>query len=109
LDPPSLLGAYHSVEQVYFYNNLDARPRPYAAADYMLADVTSSYLVNFATSGDPNQGPRGGLPDWPAFAATGEQVMYMSEAVTPGPVPFKSAFDFFDAVYARRLGRQLPF
>jgi para-nitrobenzyl esterase len=109
LDPPSSLGAYHSVEQVYFYNNLDVRPRPYTAADRTLADLTSSYLVNFASSGDPNGGPRALAARWPAFESTGERVMYLDESIAPGPVPFRTAFDFFDAFYAHKLGHPLSF
>lgn len=108
LDPPSLYGAYHTLEQVYFYNNLDrsAPPRPYTATDRQIADVASSYLVNFAANGDPNGGA---LPAWPAFAGPNSLTMEIGDTIRPVAVPFRPALDFFDAFYTQSLGRSLPF
>ena len=109
LDPPSRYGAYHSLEQVYFYNNLDrsAPARPYDATDRHIADVASSYLVNFAKNGDPNGG---GLPQWPVFAsATTGQTMEIGDTIGPIAVPLRPALDFYDAFHTRSLGRPLPF
>ena len=109
LDPPSRYGAYHSLEQVYFYDNLDrsAPPRPYDAVDRRIADVASGYLVNFARTGDPNGGA---LPRWPAFdSAASGQTMGIGDTIAPRAVPFRAALDFFDAFHSRALGRPLPF
>jgi para-nitrobenzyl esterase len=97
LDPPAAYGAYHTAEQPYFYNNLDLVPRPYAPADRALSDAASSYLINFATSGDPNGT---GLPAWPVFDQDSGPLLYLGETITVGPVPRKEALDFFDAFYA---------
>jgi para-nitrobenzyl esterase len=101
-------GAYHSLEQVYLYNNLDrsAPPRPYTDVDRRLADLASSYLVNFARQGDPNGA---GLTVWPAFTGASSPVMSLGDSVGPMPAPSRAAFDFFDAFYASKLGRALPF
>ncbi|MBL0420055.1 carboxylesterase family protein [Ramlibacter sp. AW1] len=102
-------GAYHTVAQVYFNDNLDrgSPARPYQPADRQLAAAASSYLVNFARSGNPNGD---GLPAWPAFkGGRGGQVMVLGERIEAGPVPFMPALEFFDAFYASRLGRSLPF
>jgi para-nitrobenzyl esterase len=107
-DPPSNFGAYHTVEQVYFYNNLTSIPRPYTDVDRMLSDVSSSYLVNFATTGDPNEGPEVGLPSWPALVQGSEQVLMLDNTVVQAPIPAKSALNFFDAFYMNKLGRPLP-
>jgi para-nitrobenzyl esterase len=107
-DPPSNFGAYHTVEQVYFYNTLNSIPRPYTDADRMLADVSSSYLVNFATSDDPNEGPEAGLPTWPALGQGGQQVLMLDDSIMPAPLPAKSALSFFDTFYAKKLGRPVP-
>jgi len=110
-DPPAKYGAYHSIEQVYFYNNLDRSipPRPYTRTDREIAALASRYLVNFATHGDPN-GLRGrGLPYWPAFADAASLLMYIGDRIEPGPVPFPAGFGFYDAFYAAKLGRPLPF
>lgn len=107
-DPPSLYGAYHSLEQVYFYNNLDrsAPSRPYTDVDRHIADVASSYLVNFAANGNPNGGS---LPSWPAFTGPGSQTMEIGDTIAPTTVPFRPALDFFDTFYTQNLGRPLPF
>lgn len=107
-DPPSNYGAYHSLEQVYLYNNLDrsAPPRPYDATDRRLADAASSYLVNFARHGDPNGS---GLTPWPTFTGADSPVMGLGDSIGPVAVPFRPALDFFDAFYAQKLGRALPF
>jgi para-nitrobenzyl esterase len=107
-EPGSFFGAYHSSEQVYFYNNLDrsAPPRPYDATDRHIADVASSYLVNFARTGDPNAG---GLPSWPVFTGPGSQAMIIGDTIGAGPVPSRAALDFYDLFYQQSLGRTLPF
>jgi para-nitrobenzyl esterase len=112
-DPPEKYGAYHSLEQVYFYNNLErsAPTRAYTDIDRRIADVASSYLVNFARYGNPNgadpaQSP---LPAWPAFAGSGSQAMAIGDAIAAGSVPFRAALDFFDQFYSQTLGRALPF
>ncbi|GAC1326457.1 MAG: hypothetical protein NVSMB2_25570 [Chloroflexota bacterium] len=101
LDPPARFGAYHGVEQAYLYGTLDALPRAYTSADRALADTTTSYLLNFATTGDPNTGPFSGLPTWPAFTGPIGPVQYLGEAVTTGSIPNHDALDFFDDLYAQ--------
>ena len=58
------LGAYHAGEIIYVFNNLRARDAGYQESDYTLADMMSSYWVNFATSGDPNGK---GLVKWVSY------------------------------------------
>jgi para-nitrobenzyl esterase len=107
-DPPEKYGAYHSLEQVYFYNNLDrsAPPRPYTAVDRTLASSASSYLINFARNGDPNGS---GLATWPVFAGASSQAMILGDTIAAGTVPFRPALDFYDTFYTQALGRALPF
>ena len=107
-DPPEKFGAYHSLEQVYFYNNLDrsAPPRPYTDLDRQIAATASTYLVNFARVGDPNGG---GLPTWPEFTGPASQTMAIGDTIAPTAVPFRPALDFFDTFYTQSLGRPLPF
>ena len=92
-DPPQKYGAYHSLEQVYLYNNLDrsAPPRPYTRTDRQIAAIASAYLVNFATRGDPNGRD---LPRWPEFVGNSSELMYIGDTIHPGPFPFPAGFGF---------------
>ena len=107
-DPPAKFGAYHSLEQVYFYNNLDRSvpTRAYDATDRRIADVASSYLVNFARTGNPNGGD---LVAWPVFTGASSPALLIGDSIGPAAVPFRPALDFFDAFYTQALGRPLPF
>jgi para-nitrobenzyl esterase len=57
-------GAFHAGEILYVFDNLHAFPWLISDADRALAELASSYLVNFVKTGDPN-GPN--LPPWPSF------------------------------------------
>jgi para-nitrobenzyl esterase len=107
-DPPANFGAYHSLEQVYFYNNLDRSvpARPYDATDQRIADAASSYLVNFARTGNPNGGD---LVAWPEFTGASSPALFIGDSIAPAAAPFRPALDFFDAFYTQALGRALPF
>jgi para-nitrobenzyl esterase len=104
LDPPSRYGAYHSLEQVYFYNNLarSVPTRDYNATDAAIADAASTYLVNFARNGDPNGT---GVATWPAFTSAASQTMLIGDEIKAGDVPFRPALDFFERFYTQALGR----
>lgn len=54
-------GAHHGSEIAYVFANPHTVGAPYTETDRGIADTLSSYVVNFATGGDPN-GP--GLPAW---------------------------------------------
>lgn len=107
-DPPANYGAHHSLEQVYFYNNLDRSvpTRAYNAIDRRIADAASSYLINFARNGDPNGDA---LAVWPVFTGAGGQALFVGDSIAPAAAPFRTALDFFDAFYTQALGRALPF
>jgi len=54
-------GAFHSGEISYFLDSLHSSDRPWTDEDRAIAATTSSYVLNFVRTGDPN-GP--GLPRW---------------------------------------------
>jgi len=54
-------GAFHTSEVPYVMNTLYMSDRPFTDADHSIADMLSSYWVNFAAGGDPNGE---GLPEW---------------------------------------------
>jgi para-nitrobenzyl esterase len=95
-------GATHTAEIPYVFNNLPAN-REWPEADRRLADVTSSYWVNFASKGDPN-GP--GLPTWPAYKdkATG-RAMILGPTVEAESAPDAPRWALYDALWARQRSR----
>ena len=87
-------GAYHSAEVNYVFHNLEPSNRIWQAVDRKLADMMSSYWVNFAATGDPNGK---GLPKWPAYEQRTDLLMEFGDEVTMRPVPHKAQLDFFEA------------
>ena len=96
------MGAYHSSEIAYVFNNVNGGPnpqsRPWEDVDHKLADLMSSYWVNFAATGDPNGK---GLLKWPAYHEKNDLVMGFGDQVKVMPVPHKAALDFLDAYFER--------
>lgn len=84
-------GAFHTGEVPYAYNNLKFVDRPWEAADHRLANVMSSYWVNFTRSGNPNGK---GLPKWPAYKTNSKQVMLLDVKQQAGRIPDANALDF---------------
>lgn len=91
-------GAFHSAEIIYVFNNLAIRKSrnwPWQPWDWKLADIMSSYWVNFAARGDPNGS---GLPRWPAYNDSDPQVMDFEDTVTVIPLPRTVELSFWDRV-----------
>jgi len=112
VDPgvPSL-GAAHAAEIPYVFNNLGQLPlypdnsSPELAAasgsGQALAELMSSYWVNFARSGDPNVD---GLPEWPAFhSLLDSPAMILSEHTAPEAEIPTEEFTLFNALYERQI------
>jgi para-nitrobenzyl esterase len=92
-------GVYHSAELYYVWNNLQVRDWPWEADDRRLADVASSYWVNFAMTGNPN-GER--LPQWPAYKPGGTgQVMELGRQIDAHGEPHRDRYEFFDGYYQK--------
>jgi para-nitrobenzyl esterase len=105
------LGVCHTCEMVYVFNHLDAlRQFPDSAspdlarsseADTRMAEMTSSYWVNFAKSGDPN-GP--GLPNWPLFEnASAGPVLELGDSPVAGDSLGPAKVRLYQAMYAKLL------
>ena len=102
-EPPSApgqlsRGASHTAEIPYAFDNLHLdKNRPWADVDRRLADMMSSYWVNFAATGDPN-GP--GLPAWPRVQGKGDDaIMVLGDAVGAGRGPSESGLALYDRHY----------
>ena len=87
------LGAYHSSEIAYAYNNLNKVDLMYTSSDYRLSDTMSLYWLNFARSGNPNGS---GLPDWESYNIKTDQVMQLGDSIRMIPTPNKTQLSFFD-------------
>jgi len=84
-------GAFHSGEIAYALDNLSYLKRPWKSVDRKLANIMSSYWVNFARTGNPNGK---GLPEWPVYKLDKNQDMELGKTTGPQPVPNKAAMDF---------------
>ncbi len=72
-------GAWHSSDLWYWFGTLENAWRPFTEKDYRLSDEMTSYLTNFAVSGNPNGGA---LPHWDAAAKGQNRVLRIGEADT---------------------------
>lgn len=88
------MGAYHSADLAYVFNNVGLVGIGWDEYDVRLADAVSSYWVNFAKTGDPNGG---GLPAWPKYQVSRDQVMEFGSEVSAVPHPRGDVLDLFEA------------
>lgn len=96
--PETQFGAFHSSEIVYAYDNLHTLDRPWEAIDQEIADLMSSYWVNFAKSGDPN-GP--GLPRWDPYSAQQEGAMLLDTVSTQQSIPNLDQLKFWESYFLK--------
>ena len=86
-------GAFHTSEVPYFMNTLSMSDRPFTDADHKIADMMSSYIVNFVKTGDPNGK---GLPRWEPVG-DGPEVMEVGDKTAPVPLAGDAAkYAFFE-------------
>jgi para-nitrobenzyl esterase len=91
-------GASHTAELAYMFNNPPANGS-WTDADHKLADMMSSYWVNFAATGDPNGRA---MPHWAAYNAKANdgKAMVFGESAEFGPQIEAPRLAFFDKYYA---------
>ncbi|MCC2975669.1 carboxylesterase family protein [Sphingomonas sp. PL-96] len=70
-------GADHATEIPYFFDNARiAYGEKTTTQDVKVGKATSAYILNFVKTGDPNGA---GLPQWPRYSRSGDQLMDFSE------------------------------
>lgn len=89
-------GAFHSGEIVYAFDNLHTLDRPWEPIDHQIADIMSSYWVNFAKTGNPNGK---GLPKWKAFKAKKAPALIIDETTRCQRLPDLDRMVFFEEFY----------
>ena len=90
------LGAQHGAEIPYVLdwpNGSQGTRVSWTDADRRLAELVSSYWVNFAGTGDPNGT---GLPSWPAYSPADERAFAIGPTIGPVPIPNAAALDLFE-------------
>jgi para-nitrobenzyl esterase len=84
-------GAFHTGEVAYVMDNLKFLHRPWEPADQKLADLMSSYWVNFMKPGNPNGR---GLPLWPVYHKSTGEAMVFDKVSGKQTVPDKGELEF---------------
>jgi para-nitrobenzyl esterase len=91
------LGATAGSEIPYVLDSLARSGRTFVKEDYALADMMTSYWVNFAANGDPNGK---GLPVWPAFHSGAIVMMQLGDNSGQIPVATKARVEFYQRYFA---------
>jgi hypothetical protein len=63
-NPAAPAGAVHFSDMIYVFDNLRMKDYPWTDIDRKVADIMSSYWMNFVKTGNPNGA---GLTDWPVY------------------------------------------
>ena len=85
-------GAFHTAEVPYFFNTLDHIDRPWTEVDRHLADLMSTYWVNFSTHGSPNNPS---VPLWTAFDESDFQFMRLGTKIEFAKITDQTKTEFF--------------
>jgi para-nitrobenzyl esterase len=96
-----ITGAAHGSEVAYVYNRQSANAA-WTDEDRKIADMMSSYWVNFARTGNPNGS---GLPRWAPYNPKVGQAMELGDHFAPVPLPDKAKADFWRRFYASQPAR----
>ena len=98
-------GAFHSGELPYFFRNLSLMNRPWEALDRKISDEVSTYLKNFAATGDVNGE---GLAHWPSYEAGSAVTMQLGEHMGPMPLAEPARLAFWKKYFASPEAAHAP-
>ncbi len=96
LTPLAAQGVFHSAEILYAFDNLQVREWSWRPEDRKMAELVSTYWVNFAKNGDPNAP---GLPEWPKYTGPNGSVMRLSVQPSAGADPHLDRYQTLNAFY----------
>jgi para-nitrobenzyl esterase len=85
-------GAFHTGEIPYFFRNLAALDRPWEPVDSQVSNTASSYLREFAKTGDPNAQK---APKWPACDPSAPATMEIGSRMGSIPLANSARFAFW--------------
>jgi para-nitrobenzyl esterase len=86
-------GAYHASEIAYVFSNLSPDNKAFQDVDFKLAEMMTSYWVNFATTGDPNGK---GLPRWTPYDHDAEPYLDFGDTIQSRNHLLKEQLDFLE-------------
>lgn len=91
-------GATHTADLAYMFDNQPPRVT-WTDTDKKLAEIMSSYWVNFAATGNPNGK---GLPEWPAYSVKkGEKNIVLGDTVMVGPQIDPAMISFYNSYFGK--------
>ena len=94
------LGAFHGIEGRFLTGWFPGTWGEITADDQRMIDLMTGYWTQFAKAGDPN---RPGLPPWPKYDTTTDQVQELGHEVKQRPTPHADRFPVFERSLNRRL------
>ncbi len=89
-----MLGAHHGSEIAFVFDNLQLG-KEQSPADLKIRDAMIGYWLQFAATGNPN---RDGLPEWPAYNATDDRCLLVTDQIETSQHFRKAKLDAIDAV-----------
>ncbi len=89
------IGTNHSGEIIYAYGNVP-KTKYYSESDHRLEETMLGYWTNFAKTGNPNGE---GLPLWPRYNDTPDQVLELGEKITLVTDPHLGLYKVLDKMY----------
>jgi para-nitrobenzyl esterase len=89
--------AYHGSDCAYVFDHLDQNPKiKYTDDDKKLSQIMVDYWINFTKYGNPNGKD---LPEWPAYSAGKQSVIYFNTDIKPGTQPNMDKMEVMDEYY----------